>query len=75
MRLAKRMAPGIDPQALGQEIRERIEEELDYELEAQNQRTLARLFDSHPFIYVPAVITSLSRERVMVSEFVEGVGF
>jgi predicted unusual protein kinase regulating ubiquinone biosynthesis (AarF/ABC1/UbiB family) len=75
LRLAKRMAPGIDPQALGQEIRERIEEELDYELEAQNQRTLARLFDSHPFIYVPAVITSLSRERVMVSEFVEGVGF
>jgi predicted unusual protein kinase regulating ubiquinone biosynthesis (AarF/ABC1/UbiB family) len=75
LRLAKRIAPGMDPNAMGQEIRDRIEEELDYELEAQNQRTLARLFRGHPFIVVPDVITSLSRERVMVSEFVEGRGF
>ncbi len=75
LRLAKRIAPGMDPKAIGGEIRERIHEELDYELEAQNQRTLARIFRGHPFIRVPDVITSLSRERVMVSEFVEGVGF
>jgi predicted unusual protein kinase regulating ubiquinone biosynthesis (AarF/ABC1/UbiB family) len=75
LRVAKRIAPGLDPQAVGAEIRNRIEEELDYELEAQNQRTLARIFRGHPFIYVPAVMTSLSRERVMVSEFVEGTGF
>jgi predicted unusual protein kinase regulating ubiquinone biosynthesis (AarF/ABC1/UbiB family) len=75
LRLAKRIAPGMDPQAMGREIRDRIEEELDYELEAQNQRTLARLFRGHPFIVVPDVVTSLSRERVMVSEFVEGRRF
>src|SRR4029077_9797859 len=44
LRLLKRIAPGMDPQAIGKEIRDRIEEELDYELEAQNQRTLARIF-------------------------------
>ncbi len=38
LRLAKRIAPGMDPKAIGDEIRERIHEELDYELEAQNQR-------------------------------------
>jgi predicted unusual protein kinase regulating ubiquinone biosynthesis (AarF/ABC1/UbiB family) len=75
LRLAKRIAPGMDPQAIGQEIRNRIEEELDYELEAQNQRSLARLFRGHPFIVVPDVITSLSRERVMVSEYLEGRKF
>jgi predicted unusual protein kinase regulating ubiquinone biosynthesis (AarF/ABC1/UbiB family) len=75
LRLAKRIAPGIDPQALGNEIRNRIEEELDYELEAQNQRTLGRIFRGHPFIVVPAVVTSLSRERVLVSEYVEGTKF
>jgi len=75
LRLAKRIAPGIDPKAVGEEIRNRIEEELDYELEAQNQRTLARIFRGHPFIVVPAVVTSLSRQRVMVSEYVEGIGF
>ena len=52
-----------------------MEEELDYELEAQNQRTLARIFRGHPFIVVPDVVTSLSREQVLVSEFVEGTGF
>ena len=75
LRLAKRIAPGIDPKAVGDEIRNRIEEELDSELEAQNQRTLARIFAGHPFIVVPGVVTSLSRRRVMVSEYVEGTGF
>jgi predicted unusual protein kinase regulating ubiquinone biosynthesis (AarF/ABC1/UbiB family) len=75
LRLAKRIAPGMDPQAIGREISERIEEELDYELEAQNQRTLARIFRGHPFIVVPEVITSLSHEKVIVTEFVSGRGF
>jgi predicted unusual protein kinase regulating ubiquinone biosynthesis (AarF/ABC1/UbiB family) len=75
LRLAKRIAPGIDPKAIGEEIRDRIHEELDYELEAQNQRTLGRIFRGHPFIVVPEVVTSLSRERVLVTEYVEGAGF
>src|SRR5579863_180280 len=75
LRLAKRIAPGLDPQSIGREISERIHDELDYELEAQNQRTLARIFRGHPFIVIPDVITSLSRERVMVSEYVHGTGF
>jgi predicted unusual protein kinase regulating ubiquinone biosynthesis (AarF/ABC1/UbiB family) len=75
LRLAKRIAPGMDPKAIGKEIRNRIEEELDYELEAQNQRTLVRIFRGHPFIVVPEVISSLSRERVLVTEYVEGTGF
>ena len=75
MRLLKRMTPGMDAKAIAAEIRERIGEELDYELEAQNQRSLARIFAGHPFIVVPDVITSLSRERVLVTEFVRGIGF
>src|SRR5436305_8027754 len=75
LRLMKSIAPGLDPKAMGAEIRSRIDEELDYELEAQHQRTLARIYRGHPFIVVPEVVTSLSRERVMVSEFVHGIGF
>jgi predicted unusual protein kinase regulating ubiquinone biosynthesis (AarF/ABC1/UbiB family) len=75
LRLAKRIAPGMDPKAIGEEIRARIQEELDYELEAQNQRTLARLFRGHPFIVIPDVVTSLSRERVLITEYVHGTGF
>ncbi|MDX6706826.1 MAG: hypothetical protein QOK16_4252 [Solirubrobacteraceae bacterium] len=75
LRLMKRVAPGLDPKAMGDEIRSRIDEELDYELEAQNQRTLARIFRGHPFIFVPEVVTSLSHEKVIVTEFVSGRGF
>ena len=75
LRLVKRIAPGLDPKAIGEEIRSRVQEELDYELEAQNQRSLARIFRGHPFIAIPDVVGSLSRERVMVSEYVSGTGF
>ena len=75
LRLMKRVAPGLDPKAMAQEIRLRIDEELDYELEAANQRALARIFRGHPFIVVPEVVTRLSREKVIVSEFVAGRGF
>jgi predicted unusual protein kinase regulating ubiquinone biosynthesis (AarF/ABC1/UbiB family) len=75
MRLFSRMAPGLDVQAIAQEIRLRIDEELDYELEASNQRSMARIFRGHPFIHVPDVIGSLTRERVMASELVSGTRF
>jgi predicted unusual protein kinase regulating ubiquinone biosynthesis (AarF/ABC1/UbiB family) len=75
LRLLKRVAPGIDVRAIAEEVRKRINEELDYELEAQNQRALARIYRGHPFIVVPPVVTRLSRERVLVTEFVEGTGF
>ena len=75
LRLMKRMAPGLDVNALAEEVRLRIFEELDYELEAQNQRALARIFRRHPFIVVPDVVTRLSHERVVVTEFVEGTKF
>ena len=75
LRLAKRITPQMDVKAVGEEIRARITDELDYELEASNQRTLARLYRGHPFIHVPAVVTELCRERVIVTEYVEGERF
>ncbi len=75
LRLLKRIAPGLDVKATAEEVRSRIGDELDYELEAQNQRSMARIFRGHPFIVVPDVVTSLTREKVIVSEFVSGLGF
>jgi predicted unusual protein kinase regulating ubiquinone biosynthesis (AarF/ABC1/UbiB family) len=75
LRLAARFAPGLDTKEIAQEITERISEELDYELEASNHRALAREYRGHPFIVVPPVITELCRERVIVTEYVEGRKF
>jgi predicted unusual protein kinase regulating ubiquinone biosynthesis (AarF/ABC1/UbiB family) len=75
LRMAKALAPGLDAKAAAAELKERVLEELDYEYEAQNQRSFARGYRGHPFIYVPDVITRLSRRRVLVTEWVDGVGF
>ena len=75
LRLAKTLAPGLDAGAAAAELKERVMEELDYELEAQSQRSFARGYRGHPFIYVPDVVTRLSTERVLVSEWVDGAGF
>ncbi|MBS1846493.1 MAG: AarF/ABC1/UbiB kinase family protein [Actinobacteria bacterium] len=75
VRLAKAIAPGLDAKAIAEEIRERMMEELDYEYEAQNQRIFSRAYREHPFIYVPEVVTRISRRRVLVTELVEGIGF
>jgi predicted unusual protein kinase regulating ubiquinone biosynthesis (AarF/ABC1/UbiB family) len=75
VRLGRALAPGLDAKAIAKELRERVMEELDYEYEAQNQRTFSRAYRDHPFIYVPEVITRLSRRRVLVTELVEGLDF
>jgi predicted unusual protein kinase regulating ubiquinone biosynthesis (AarF/ABC1/UbiB family) len=75
LKLLSAIAPGIDTGAIAQEIRERIGEELDYELEASNHKAMARAYRHHPFIVVPDVVSSLCRERVLVSEFVDGRRF
>jgi predicted unusual protein kinase regulating ubiquinone biosynthesis (AarF/ABC1/UbiB family) len=75
MRVAKRIAPGMDTKAMTREIRERLTDELDYEHEAQSHRAFARAWRGHPFIYVPPVVTGLSGEHVLVSEWVDGAGF
>ena len=75
LRLAKRIAPGLNPQAIAGEIRERIIDECDYELEAQAHRAFERDWRGHPFVYVPPVVTRLSRERVLVTEWVDGMPF
>ena len=75
LRLAKALAPGLDAKAAAEELRERVMEELDYEFEAQSQRTFSRGYRGHPFIYVPDVITRLTTTRVLVTEWVDGLGF
>jgi predicted unusual protein kinase regulating ubiquinone biosynthesis (AarF/ABC1/UbiB family) len=73
--ILQRLAPGSDARALLSEVRERIADELDYEIEAQHQRLVARLFRGHPHIRVPRVHTDLSTRRVLVTEHVDGLGF
>jgi predicted unusual protein kinase regulating ubiquinone biosynthesis (AarF/ABC1/UbiB family) len=73
--VVKRLAPGMDVKALAAELRERVGEELDYEIEAQNHRFVARAWRGHPFVFVPAVDTRLSSRRLLVTDLIEGRRF
>jgi predicted unusual protein kinase regulating ubiquinone biosynthesis (AarF/ABC1/UbiB family) len=75
MRPLKRFLPRTQVDQLLDELAERFAEELDYEMEAQNQRSLARIYRRHPFIVIPDVVSPLCRERMLVTEFVSGTGF
>jgi predicted unusual protein kinase regulating ubiquinone biosynthesis (AarF/ABC1/UbiB family) len=75
MRAAKIFAPAMDAKAMAAEIRARLTDELDYQLEAETHRRFARTWRGHPFVFVPDVLTRLSSERVLVTEYVEGLSF
>jgi len=70
--LLKQGFSGLDPDDMVAEIRERLIDELDYELEAANQQMFADYYRGHPFIHVPDVIGSHSTARVLTSELVTG---
>ncbi|MEU4559728.1 AarF/ABC1/UbiB kinase family protein [Actinoplanes sp. NPDC023936] len=66
----KIIQPGIDVKPLIAELRERVIEELDYEMEAEAQRAFAAAFQDDPEIFVPRVVASAP--RVLVTEWVDG---
>ncbi|MDQ2649726.1 MAG: AarF/ABC1/UbiB kinase family protein [Actinomycetota bacterium] len=67
--------PGLEPEPLVEELRDRLVEELDYRLEADNQRLFADFYRGHPFIHVPEVVDELSTGKVLTTELAEGVRF
>jgi len=58
----------IDPRAIAAELAVRIDEEIDYELEAATQMEFAQSYQGHPFIRIPEVFTALSTRRVLTME-------
>jgi predicted unusual protein kinase regulating ubiquinone biosynthesis (AarF/ABC1/UbiB family) len=73
--LLRQLMPGLEVKQVLAELGERIIEECDYELEASNHRRVARFWRGHPFIRIPGVDTELSRRRVLVTEWVDGMDF
>jgi predicted unusual protein kinase regulating ubiquinone biosynthesis (AarF/ABC1/UbiB family) len=64
---------GDDPARVAKAVSKRITEELDYRLEAANQRLFAEIYSGHPFIYVPDVVPELSTSRILTQEFADGL--
>jgi predicted unusual protein kinase regulating ubiquinone biosynthesis (AarF/ABC1/UbiB family) len=65
----------IDVDALAEELRDRMTDELDYRIEAANQQRFADRYRGHPFISVPDVVAERSSRRVLTSTWVDGMRF
>src|SRR5690242_10547728 len=68
--LFKVVQPGLDVKPLVSELKLRVVEELDYELEASAQRAFAVAYEGDEMIYVPPVVAS--SPRVLVTEWLDG---
>ncbi|MGW2581359.1 ABC1 kinase family protein [Streptomyces virginiae] len=64
------LIPGMEIKPLIKELRDRVAEELDYELEAEAQRTHADAFVDDPAVVVPDVVHQ--GDQVLVTEWMEG---
>lgn len=70
-RLLGPLVPGVDVKPLIKELRDRVSEELDYELEAQAQREHAAEFADDPDVVIPQVVHQ--SDQVLVTEWIDGI--
>ncbi len=69
-RLVGALVPGLEVKPLVAELKARVAEELDYELEATSQEAFAAAYDGDPDVLVPHVVGGT--KQVLVSEWVDG---
>ncbi|MEV6790993.1 AarF/UbiB family protein [Streptomyces sp. NPDC051320] len=70
-RLLGPLIPGMDIKPLITELRDRVSEELDYELEAEAQQAHAAEFADDPDVVVPEVVHQ--SDQVLVTEWIDGI--
>ena len=71
VRVLKQLSPGADVQGVVDELIERTEMELDYRLEADNQRAFAKAYEGHPHFVIPHIVASAP--KVVIQEWIEGI--
>ncbi|MBV9592455.1 MAG: AarF/ABC1/UbiB kinase family protein [Actinobacteria bacterium] len=69
-RVFGRLSPGLDIKPLLAELKQRVQEELDYSLEADAQRGFAAAYAGDENIAIPRVVASAP--KVLVTEWIEG---
>jgi predicted unusual protein kinase regulating ubiquinone biosynthesis (AarF/ABC1/UbiB family) len=67
----KQLAPGADVDGVVDELIERTEMELDYRLEADNQRAFAKAYEDDPKFVIPHIVASAP--KVLIAEWIDGV--
>ena len=74
MSVHKRYFGTIDSSQIGEEISERLREELDYELEASHMRLYGLIFADDETIRIPQVLDKISTKRLLSMTWLDGTG-
>jgi predicted unusual protein kinase regulating ubiquinone biosynthesis (AarF/ABC1/UbiB family) len=69
------MLKGLDAKGLVDELRARMREELDYSREAGNLAEFEARFQGHPWIRIPKLVPEFCTERLLTTEWVDGMTF
>jgi predicted unusual protein kinase regulating ubiquinone biosynthesis (AarF/ABC1/UbiB family) len=69
-RLFSALMPGMDIKTMLSELRERVNEELDYTIEAESQAGFAAAFADDPDFFIPDVVAQSG--NVLVTEWMDG---
>jgi len=69
-RLFSVLMPGLDVKPLLDELRKRVAEELDYQLEAASQEAFANAYSGDPEFLIPHVV--MATGHVLVTEWIDG---
>jgi predicted unusual protein kinase regulating ubiquinone biosynthesis (AarF/ABC1/UbiB family) len=69
--LFKQLSPGADVEGVVDELIERTEMELDYRLEADNQRAFAKAYQDDPKFLIPHIVAS--SPKVLIAEWIDGI--
>ncbi|GGV12574.1 ABC transporter ATP-binding protein [Actinomadura cremea] len=64
------LMPGLDVKTMLAELKERVAEELDYEIEAESQTIIREAYLDDPDFYIPEVIAQAG--DVLVTEWIDG---
>lgn len=68
----RRMDPAIDTTQIGEEIGERLREELDYRREARHAKLYAQMLSVEDNVKVPLVLDDLSTKRLLTMHWLDG---
>jgi predicted unusual protein kinase regulating ubiquinone biosynthesis (AarF/ABC1/UbiB family) len=74
MALGRRIANSVDTSEIGQEITDRLREELDYAREAKQMALYGAFFADRPDIAAPEPLFELSTPRLLTMTWLEGRG-
>ena len=69
--MLKQLSPGADVDGVVDELIARTEMELDYRLEAENQRAFAKAYEADSKFLIPHIVASAP--KVLIAEWIDGI--